>query len=218
MLKNKRHRMLLDENSDWAWGTSETTETSDTSKDESGKTEEGKKDTTTSIPKARFDEVNERMKKAEAEVAKYKEAEQKKAEADALAKWEHEKIIAQRDQEIAELKKEQALWKEREDLLSSRNTERVETLKKNLWEGWKDAESLISDINDPFKLSSKLDSLEKIYGSRKASTTSWGSDMPSWWKSDGRLAELQDRANKGEHLSIWEQAELLKLARWKRDE
>ena len=215
-------RVLLDANTDGAggWesgddGQKSDTNSSNTSKDDTGKKEEGKD---SSIPKSRFDEVNERMKKAEAELAKRDAEKKQQEEEEAKKRGEHEKLLAERDKEIAEYKKQEALWKEREETLTSRNTERVEALKKDLGDGWKDAEALISDISDPFKLSSKLDSLEKIYGSKKTTSKSTGgSDMPSWWKNEWRLAELQSRADKGEHLSIWEQAELLKLAREKRD-
>lgn len=216
-------RILLDANKDGAsgWesgddGQKSDTDSSDTSKDDTGKKDEGKD---SSIPKARFDEVNERMKKAEAELAKRDAEKKQQEEEEAKKRGEHEKLLAQRDEEIAEFKKQQELRNEREEILSNRNNERIETLKKDLGDGRKDAESLISDIKDPFKLSSKLDSLEKIYSSKKTtSKSSGGSDMPSGWKNEGKLAELQKRANDGEHLTIWEQAELLRLARWKRDE
>lgn len=216
-------RVLFDANKDGAggWesgddGQKSDTDSSDTSKDDQDKKEEGKD---TSIPKSRFDEVNERMKKAEAELAKRDAEKKKQEEEEAKKRGEHEKLLAERDKEIADLKKQQELWTEREDALKSRNTERVEALKKDLGDGWKDYETFIEDINDPFKLSQKLDSLEKIVSSKKStSKSSGGSDMPSWWKNEGELAELQARANKGEHLSIWEQARLLQLARWKRDE
>ena len=219
----RRVRVLLDANKDGAGGSSEwgddwkksDTDSSDTSKNDQDKKEEGKD---TSIPKSRFDEVNERMKKAEAELAKINEDKKKQEEEEAKKRGEHEKLLAERDKEIADFKKQQELWKEREEALTSRNTERMETLKKDLWENRKEAENIISDIKDPFKLSSKLDSLEKLYGSKKSSKSSGGSDMPSWSKNDGKLAELQERANKGEYLTVGEQAELLKLARWKREE
>jgi hypothetical protein len=74
----------------------------------------------------------------------------------------------------------------------------------------------VSDITDPFKLSQKLDSIEKIAWSKKSGGSSGGSNMPSWWKNEWRLAELQEKARKWEHLTNLEQQEYLRLARDKR--
>jgi len=227
-IHGRRVRVVLDANTDWAggWEWWDTTgKSDDTSKDESGKKEEEGKKTPENVPYDRFKEVNDANKAMKAKLAEYekKEAEEaeKKKQADeeeAKKKGEFEKLLNQKDQELSDFKKKEEAWKQREEDLKSRNAERVETLKKDLWENWKDAESLISDIEDPFKLSSKLDSLEKLYASKKSSKSSGGSNMPSWWKNEGRLAELQERANKGEYLTPWETQEMLKLARDKRSE
>ena len=74
-----------------------TTETEDTPASDTGKE---KKEENNWIPYERFKEVNDRMKSAEAELSKYKEAESKKAEEEAIKRWEYEKVISQKDQEI----------------------------------------------------------------------------------------------------------------------
>ena len=218
-------RVLLDANKDgaggWEWG--DTTDTSDTSKDDSGKKDEGDKKTPDNVPYDRFKEVNDANKQMKAKLAEYEKKEAEEAEKKRLAdeeeakkKGEFEKLLTQKDQELADLKKQQETWKEREETVKSRNAERVETLKKDLGDWWNDYENLVSDINDPFNLSQKLDSIEKIAWSKKSSGSSGGSNMPSWWKNEGRLAELQEKARKWEHLTNLEQQEYLKLAREKR--
>lgn len=206
--------MLFEENNEnnWTGGEDNSTDSSNTPNDEAGK---GKEDTT-SIPKYRFDEVNEKRKAAEAELAKYKEAEAKKAEEEALKKWEYEKIISQKDQELAEFKKQQESWKAREEVVSKRNQERTSKLAEDK-DFWDNAKSLVDWVSDPFVLSSKLDALEAMHSSQKSSKPSWGSDIPSWWKEWGKLAELQAKADRGEYLTNGEQAELLRLARSKRE-
>ena len=226
----RRVRVLLDANKDGAGGSSEwgdwksdTGSSDNTSKDDSGKKDEGDKKTPDNVPYDRFKEVNDANKAMKAKLAEYEKKEAEEAEKKRLAdeeeakkKGEFEKLLTQKDQELADFKKQQETWKNREETVTSRNTERVETLKKELGEGWKDYETLISDIKDPFTLSQKLDSIEKIAWSKKSSGSTGGSDMPSWWKNEGRLAELQEKARKWEHLTNLEQQEYLRLARDKR--
>lgn len=168
-----------------------------------------KKEDWTSIPKYRFDEVNERRKQAEAELAKYKEAESKKAEEEALKRWEYEKIISQKDQEIADFKKQQETWKIREEVVKSKNEERLQKLEKDFGENWNSVKGLVDDITDPFVLSNKLDSLETMKSVNKpASQQQWGSNVPwSWWVS--RKQELMEKLRKGEMLTAREKQELL---------
>jgi len=106
-----------------------------------------------------------KAKLAEYEKKEAEEAEKKRLadEEEAKKKGEFEKLLTQKDQEIAEYKKQSESWKEREDIVSKRNQERMSALEKSLGDKWGTAKSLIDDINDPFKLSSKLDSLESIY-------------------------------------------------------
>jgi len=121
------------------------------------------------VPYDRFKEVNDANKAMKAKLAEYEKKEAEEAEKKRLAdeeeakkKGEFEKLLTQKDQELADFKKQQETWKAREETVTSRNTERVEALKKELGEGWKDYETFISDIKDPFTLSQKLDSIEKI--------------------------------------------------------
>ena len=220
-------RVLLDANNDgaggWEWWDNDTGDSDKTPADDSGKKDEGGKKTPENIPYERFKEVNDDNKALKAKLAEYEKKEAEEAEKKRLAdeeeakkNGEFEKLLTQKDQELADFKKQQETWKNREETVTSRNTERVETLKKELGEGWKDYETLISDIKDPFTLSQKLDSIEKIAWSKKSSGSTGGSDMPSWWKNEGRLAELQEKARKWEHLTNLEQQEYLRLARDKR--
>lgn len=167
--------------------TTETVETPDT---DTGKE---KKEDNNGIPYERFKEVNERMKTAEMELAKYKEAESKKAEEEALKKWEYEKVISQKDQEIEALKKEQETWKAREQSVSERNNQRMSDLEKKFGDKWNDVRILVDDITDPFIMSSKLDSLEKMSSTATTKAPDWWSKIP-WgsWKS--RKEELMEKA------------------------
>ena len=224
----RRVRIHLDANDDggsgWnEWWDNDTGDSDKTPADDSGKKDEGGKKTPDNVPYDRFKEVNDANKAMKAKLAEYEKKEAEEAEKKRLAdeeeakkKGEFEKLLTQKDQELADYKKQQETWKEREETVKSRNAERVETLKKNLGDWWNDYEALVSDITDPFKLSQKLDSIEKIAWSKKSSGSSGGSNMPSWWKNEGRLAELQEKARKWEHLTNLEQQEYLKLAREKR--
>lgn len=206
MYRNRFGRwVLLDENKDgWTW----TTDSDKTPESEAGK--ETKKEDN-NIPYERFKEVNDRMKSAEAELQKYKDAETKKAEEEAIKKWEYEKVISQKDQELEALKKEQETWKARETAITERNTNRLADLEKKFGDKWNDVKILVDDINDPFILSSKLDSLEKMSAS---STTSkapeWWSKIP-WGSWQSRKQELMEKAEKW-RLTAKEKQELYQLA------
>jgi predicted esterase YcpF (UPF0227 family) len=91
------------------------------------------------VPYDRFKEVNDANKAMKAKLAEYEKKEAEEAEKKRLAdeeeakkNGEFEKLLTQKDQEIADYKKQQETWKEREETVKSRNAERVETLKKNL--------------------------------------------------------------------------------------
>lgn len=200
------HRAFFEENKDGgAWGTTDSenkTPNSETGKD--GKKEEN------NIPYERFKEVNDRMKSAEAELQKYKEAETKKAEEEAIKKWEYEKVLSQKDQELEALKKEQETWKARETAVSERNTSRLADLEKKFGDKWWEIKNLVDDISDPFILSSKLDSLEKMSSTSTVKAPEWWSKIP-WgsWKS--RKEELMEKAENG-RLTAKERQELFWLA------
>lgn len=183
--------------------TTETVETPDT---DTGKEQ---KEESKWIPYERFKEVNERMKSAEAELSKYREAETKKAEEEALKKWEYEKVISQKDQEIEALKKEQETWKAREQSVADRNNQRMADLEKKFGDKWNDVKVLVDDITDPFIMSSKLDSLEKMSATATVKAPDWWSKIP-WgsWKS--RKEELMEKAENG-RLTAKERQELFWL-------
>lgn len=199
--------MLFEENNEnnWWGGWEDNKPTNqDTPKDWEG--EKNKADNNNSIPKYRFDEVNEKYKETKAELQKYKDAEAKKIEEESIKKWEYEKVISQKDQEIADLKKQEEAWKQREEAVSKRNDERIEALKKAFWDDWDTVKNLIADITDPFILQWKLDSLETMK-EKHTPWQKWGSWIPwSWWTS--RKQELMDKLRNGERLSAKERAEL----------
>lgn len=210
MFRNRFGRyVLFEENKDgsWAWWTTDSE--NKTPDSEAGK--DTKKEDSNSIPYERFKEVNERMKTAEAELSKYKEAETKKAEEEALKKWEYEKVISEKNQEIESLKKEQETWKARETAITERNNNRLADLEKKFGDKWNDVKVLVDDISDPFIMSSKLDSLEKMSAS---STTSkapeWWSKVP-WGSWQSRKQELMEKAEKG-RLTAKERQELFSYA------
>lgn len=199
------HRAFFEENKDGgAWGTTDSE--NKTPDSEAGK-EDKKEDN--NIPYERFKEVNERMKSAELELAKYKEAESKKAEEEALKKWEYEKVISQKDQEIEALKKEQETWKAREQSVADRNNQRIADLEKKFGEKWWEIKNLVDDITDPFVMSGKLDSLEKMSSTATVKAPDWWSKIP-WgsWKS--RKEELMEKATNG-RLTAKERSELYEL-------
>ena len=203
--------MLFEENNEnnWWGGEDKSTDNHDTPNDWAG----GKKEDTTSIPKARFDEVNEKRKAAEAELAKYKEAEAKKAEEEALKKWEYDKIISQKDQELADLKKQQESWKAREEAQVKRNEERIEALSKKFWDDRGNVKNLIEWFTDPFVLSDKISTLENMSVKSSQWGQVWGSNVPNGWNMT-RKQELMDKLKNGQQLSAKEQNELLTLSSW----
>ena len=183
--------------------TTETVETPDTDTGKETKKEEN------NIPYERFKEVNDRMKSAEAELQKYKEAEQKKAEEEAIAKGEQEKVIAQKNEEIEALKKEQETWKARETAVAERNNQRIASLEKQFGERWNDVKTLVEDIKDPFVLSGKLDSLEKM-STTTVKAPDWWSKIP-WGSWNTRKQELMDKLKKEWRLTAKEKNELYEL-------
>lgn len=186
-----------------------TTETEDKTPDSETGKETKKEENNSWIPYERFKEVNERMKTAEAELQKYKEAEQKKAEEDALKKWEYEKVISQKDSELEALKKEQETWKARETAVSERNSKRLADLEKQFGDKWNDVKTLVEDITDPFVLSNKLDSLEKM-STTTVKAPDWWSKVP-WGSWNTRKQELMDKLQKEWRLTAKEKNELYEL-------
>lgn len=217
-INGRRVRVVLDANKDgaggWEWG--DATDTSDTSKDDSGKQEEGKK-TPDNVPYDRFKEVNDANKVMKAKLAEYEKKEAEEAEKKRLAdeeeakkKGEFEKLLTQKDQELADLKKQQETWKAREESVSKRNEERIASLSKKFWDEWEWVKNLIEDITDPFVLSGKLDSMDTLVG-KKDSTQKWGSKVPWSW-GQTRKQELMEKLQKTGTLTAKEQSELLGLA------
>lgn len=198
------HRAFFEENKEGGAGGTTDSENKTPNSDEGKETKKEENN----IPYERFKEVNDRMKSAEAELQKYKEAENKKAEEEAIKKWEYEKVLSQKDQEIADLKKEQETWKAREVAVSERNNQRMAELEKKFGEKWGDVKTLVEDISDPFTLSSKLDSLDKMTITT-VKAPEWWSKVPwSSWKS--RKEELMEKAKEG-RLTAKERQELFWL-------
>lgn len=203
--RKRFHCCFYAENNDGEWGGG--TAPDKTPESEAGKDE--KKEDNNSIPYERFKEVNDRMKSAEAELQKYKEAEQKKAEEEAIAKGEQEKVIAQKNSEIEALKKEQEVWKARETAVSERNSKRMTDLEKQFGDKWNDVKTLVEDITDPFVLSNKLDSLEKM-STTTVKAPDWWSKIP-WGSWNTRKQELMDKLQKEWRLTAKEKNELYEL-------
>lgn len=166
------------------------------------------------IPYDRFKEVNDKMKSAEAELAKFKqkEDEQLKAqeEADqkkALEQGEHLKVIEGLKAEKEALTAQQEVWKQREETQKTLNASKLEGLKSSLGDKFPKLESFISGIQDPFELASKLDDAFVLFGSK--SEPKGGSSIPEG--STGKLAEYKEKLAKGEVLSPKEQSEYIRL-------
>ena len=200
-----QHRRFFEENN---WNESTGWENKETQNSDSPKNDWGEKKDD-SIPYARFKEVNDRMKEAEAKLQAIEDEKKAKAEEEAIKKWEFEKIISQKDQEISEFKKKEESWKIREELVKSKNEERLQKLEKDFGENWNSVKGLVDDITDPFILSNKLDSLEAMRWTKTTTNwQQWGSNIPwSWWQS--RKQELLDKLHKWESLTMKEKQELL---------
>nr|DAE28422.1 MAG TPA: hypothetical protein [virus sp. ctLl75]DAS07727.1 MAG TPA: hypothetical protein [Caudoviricetes sp.] len=91
------------------------------------------------MPYSRFAEVNNQKKELETQLEAYRkkeaeEAEKKKndEEAEAKKKGEYEKLIEQKDKELADYKSKQEAWTKREEALTAKNTKRIEALKAKL--------------------------------------------------------------------------------------
>lgn len=128
--------------------------------DETGKKTEGENNN--SIPKYRFDEVNEKYKSTKAELDAIKAEQAKQAEAEALKRGEHEKLLAQKDQELASYKAKEEMRKAREDDLRAKNQSRVEALKTAYGDKWGTVSNLLHDNDDPFTASSTIDAIEAM--------------------------------------------------------
>lgn len=171
-----------------------------------------------SIPKYRFDEVNEKYKTAKAELDAIKAEKAKQDEAEALKRGEHEKLLAQKDAELADYKKREELRKAREDDLKAKNQTRVEALKTAYGDKWGTVSSLLHENDDPFTASSTLDAIEAMKPTddkkEDKQPPKGGSGVPSG-DSTGKLAELKAKAERGERLTDRERKELYELVQKK---
>lgn len=86
------------------------------------------------IPKSRFDEVNDRMKKAEAIVAASEAQKQKEAEDKAKANGEYETVIASKEAEIESLKSKATKVEEYDAKLTEIVTSSLDEVKTAIWE------------------------------------------------------------------------------------
>lgn len=203
-----RRSALFEENTENEWNgwNDKATDNQNTSADW-GEKKEGNN----TIPYERFKEVNDRMKSAEAKLQEIENEKKAKAQEEAIKKGEYEKIISQKDQEIANFKKQQETWNAREEAITKRNDERKQSLEKSFGEDWNSVKNLIDDIQDPFILSTKLDSLEKM---KSAKTTQWQqgwSWVPwSWWQT--RKEYLKEKLEKEGRLTAKEKSELMSLS------
>lgn len=91
------------------------------------------------MPYSRFAEVNNQKKELETQLEAYRkkeaeEAEKKKndEEVEAKKRGEYEKLIEQKDKELADYKSKQEAWTKREEALIAKNTKRIEALKAKL--------------------------------------------------------------------------------------
>ena len=186
-------------------------------KNEGGKSDEGKK-TPETVPYERFAEVNGQKKELEAQLAAYKqkeaeENEKKKKDEEEKAKQngEYQKLIDQKDQELADYKAKQEAWTKREEALTTQNNSRIEALKTKLGEAWPTAESLITGKTDPFELATTLDAVEKLHGESSKNPPKGGGNIPDG-NGSGRLTKLKEILEKGGRLTAGEQREFFRLA------
>jgi hypothetical protein len=173
-----------------------------------------------SIPKYRFDEVNEKYKAVKAELDKINAEKSKQEEQEALKRGEHEKLLAQKDSELEAYKTKEAIRKQREDELTSKNNARVESLKASYGDKWGTVSNLLHDGDDAFITAKTLDAIEAMKPDEKKEgdkqAPKGGSGVPDSNKNQGRLAELKAKAEKGEYLSDRERKELYELIEGKK--
>lgn len=231
MLKRLRGAALYAENNDGAGGWGSTGSENDQGKSDNNndapdtsKGDDGKKEGET-IPKYRFDQVNEERKQLKAQLDQINADKAKAEEQEAIKRGEHEKIIAQKDQELADYKAKEERRKEREDALKSKNEARQEALKTAYGDKWGTVSNLLTGVEDPFKTAGILDSIEAMKpttaddkkdgnGDNKQAPKG-GSDLPSG-QGQGRLAELKAKAERWERLSDREKRELYDLIEGKK--
>lgn len=134
--------------------------------DETGKKTEGENKNPdnggASIPKYRFDEVNEKYKAVKAELDKINAEKSKQAEQEALKRGEHEKLLAQKDSELEAYKTKEAIRKQREEELTSKNNARVEALKTSYGDKWSTVSNLLHENDDAFITAKTLDAIEAM--------------------------------------------------------
>lgn len=168
-----------------------------------------KKEGNNTIPYERFKEVNDRMKQAEAKLQAIEEEKKAKAEEEAIKKWEQDKIIAQKNEEIEAYKKQAEARKVREEQVSKRNEERIEAVSKKFGEQWDSVKNLIEWFTDPFVLSDKISSLESMVVKQTWGQT-WWSKVPQG-SNMTRKQELMQKLKDTGTLTAKEQNELLNL-------
>lgn len=187
------------------------TDTPDTSKDDAGKKEGNQ-----SIPKARFDEINEKYKAAKAELDKINADKAKAEEQEAIKRGEHEKVIAEKDKELEQYRAKEEMWKARETEQTTKNQARIDALKADYGEKWGTVANLIKEWDDPFATATTLDAIEAMKptkaGDKEPDKKDFkgGKGTPESW-NQGRLAELKAKAERGERLSDRERKELYDL-------
>lgn len=164
---------------------------------------DGHADKSKFIPRDRFDEVNNRMKEAEAKLAQIEAEKAQQAEAEALKKWEHEKIIREKQAQIDTYKTKESDW-----------AKRTEAIQAMVDAKYKDIETahgpeILNKIknligsDDPWVALSKFDDVLSIV------SVGWsrpqGGQQHQAWESKTTLDSLKDKINKGERLSPTEE-------------
>lgn len=91
--------------------------------------------------------------------------------------------MAQKDQELADYKAKEEVWKAREISQTDTNNARVEKLKTAYGDKWSNVSNLLNDGDDPFKTAKTLDAIESMLPSNKdgehKQAPKGGSDVPS---------------------------------------
>ena len=184
------------------------TKQEDVKKDNTG-TDQDKKEKF--IPRDRFDEVYNRNKELETKLSAYESEKKKNEDAEALKRWEHEKVISDRDTEIASLKTQIAEKDKSYIKLNEIANSQLDSFKESYWEEALSEVKVLIWSDDPLVVLEKLPVVEK-YFKKDATKPTGGSSQWQWsWWDKTRMQQFQERIAKGEYLSWRDREEYIKL-------
>lgn len=154
------------------------------------------------IPRERFDEVNNRMKEAEAQLAQINADKAKQAEAEAIKKGEHEKVIQTKQTELDAYKAKEAEWETKTASMQKFVDAKFEAIKADHGEDVLNKIKTLIGSEDPWVILEKIDEFVALIGTN---TRPSGGQPLGAGGGKADLEVLQEKINKGERLTPLEE-------------